>query len=321
MAEAETTTLPTPIPTPLNVTALAKRFGVARSTIQRRLKKGWTPPTKAPRKLRKAAPDAAPDAAPIAAPVAAPVTLPEPRLSTAANLVAYAAAVMLASVAAYFSVSGMTEIFPGAPVAIIALAAVMEIAKLVIAGWLSASWRMTGWLLRSVLITIVAGLAVLNGVGVYGRLVEAHLGVTVAAASSVAERIAALDARITEQAHTVAGIDTQVSQIDEAISKLTEKGSPRTALRMADEQRKVRDGLVTARQKAAEALVELRADRAKLDGERARVEASTGPIRYLATMAGMDTEQAIRWLILLMVLCCDPAAIALTVAASRRPLL
>ena len=37
-AEADSTTLPTPIPTPLNVTALAKRFGVARTTIQRRLK-------------------------------------------------------------------------------------------------------------------------------------------------------------------------------------------------------------------------------------------------------------------------------------------
>jgi hypothetical protein len=32
----------------------------------------------------------------------------------------------------------------------------------------------------------------------------------------------------------------------------------------------------------------------------------------------MDTEQA-SWLILLMVLCCDPAAIAPTVAASRPP--
>jgi hypothetical protein len=154
--------------------------------------------------------------------------------------------------------------------------------------------------------------------GVYGRLVEAHLGVTMAATSSVAERIGALDARIAEQAHTVAGIDTQVSQIDAAISKLTEKGSARVALVMADQQRKVREGLVSARQKAADALVGLRADRAKLDGERQRVAASTGPIQYLAAMAGLDSETAIRWLVLLMVLCCDPAAIALTVAASRR---
>jgi hypothetical protein len=31
-----------------------------------------------------------------------------------------------------------------------------------------------------------------------------------------------------------------------------------------------------------------------------------------------DSERAIRWLIALKVLCCDPLAIALTAAASRR---
>src|SRR5215469_15625412 len=62
MADIETTTLPTPIPTALNVTALAKRFGVARTTIRRRLKKGWVPPTRVERKPRKAVPDALPSA-------------------------------------------------------------------------------------------------------------------------------------------------------------------------------------------------------------------------------------------------------------------
>jgi len=33
-------------------------------------------------------------------------------------------------------------------------------------------------------------------------------------------------------------------------------------------------------------------------------------------VAGAEPEAAVRWLILLMVLCCDPAAIALTVAAT-----
>jgi hypothetical protein len=42
-------------------------------------------------------------------------------------------------------------------------------------------------------------------------------------------------------------------------------------------------------------------------------------IETALSMAGVDTEVAVRWLILLMVLCCDPAAIALTVAASRAP--
>ena len=44
------------------------------------------------------------------------------------------------------------------------------------------------------------------------------------------------------------------------------------------------------------------------------------PIRYVAELLGADTdsERAIRWLIGLMVLCCDPLAIVLTAAASAR---
>jgi hypothetical protein len=44
------------------------------------------------------------------------------------------------------------------------------------------------------------------------------------------------------------------------------------------------------------------------------------PIRYVAEFLGLDTdsEKGIRLLIALMVLCCDPLAIALTAAASAR---
>jgi hypothetical protein len=49
-------------------------------------------------------------------------------------------------------------------------------------------------------------------------------------------------------------------------------------------------------------------------------ETEASPIRYVAELIGADTnsERAIRWLIALMVLCCDPLAIALTAAASAR---
>ena len=51
-----------------------------------------------------------------------------------------------------------------------------------------------------------------------------------------------------------------------------------------------------------------------------RIETEAAPIRYVAEFVGADTdsERAIRWLIALMVLRCDPLAIALTAAASAR---
>ena len=54
--------------------------------------------------------------------------------------------------------------------------------------------------------------------------------------------------------------------------------------------------------------------------KRRQIDTEAAPIRYVAELIGADTdsEQAIRWLILMMVMCCDPLAIALTAAASAR---
>jgi hypothetical protein len=51
-----------------------------------------------------------------------------------------------------------------------------------------------------------------------------------------------------------------------------------------------------------------------------KIETEAAPIRYVAERVGdnVDSEQAIRWLIALMVLCSDPLAMALTAAVSAR---
>ena len=238
----------------------------------------------------------------------------------ASGAIALVAALALATVAAYFSVTGMTEIFPGATVAVMVLAATMEAGKLVIAGWLAAHWRRVGRKMRSVMVALVAGLALINAAGVFGKLVEAHVSMAASARSSVAERTEALDARVTAQSATVADLDSRVAQIDRAVDESTRRGRVTRAVSIATQQRATRDGLDTQRQAATATLVGLQAQRAALVGERFRIEASAGPIQYLAMMVGATPEAAVRWLILLMVLCCDPAAIALTVAAtgSRR---
>ncbi|WOH53506.1 hypothetical protein [Bradyrhizobium sp. sBnM-33] len=234
--------------------------------------------------------------------------------------IALVAAFALATVAAYFSVAGMAEIFPGDPVAVMVLAATMEAGKLVIAGWLAAHWRRTNWKMRSVMVALVAGLALINAAGVFGKLVEAHVSVAATARSGVTERIESLDARVSAQSAVVADLANRIAQIDRAVDESTRRGRVTRAINIATQERATRDGLDAQRQAATATLVGLQAQRAALAGERSRIEASTGPIQYLAMMVGAAPEAAVRWLILLMVLCCDPAAIALTVAAasSRR---
>jgi hypothetical protein len=236
--------------------------------------------------------------------------------SATSNAIALVAAVALAGVAAFFSVTGMVEVFPGAPVAVMAFAGSMEAAKLIIAGWLAANWSVARWKLRTVLVALVTGLALINAAGVFGKLVEAHVAVAATARAGVSERMAVVDARFTSQSATVADLDKRISQIDTAVDESTRRGRMVGAMNLAERQRSTRDGLSAQREAGRATLIEMQKQRAALAAETAHVEAATGPIRYLAVMIGTDPETAVRWLILLMVLCCDPAAIALTVAAA-----
>lgn len=234
------------------------------------------------------------------------------------DVLAYLAAVGLASVAGYFSVSGMAEIFPGAPVEVMTLAATMEAGKLIIVGWLAAHWRDSGFRLRAMLTTLVLGLALINGIGVFGKLVEAHVGAVSGVQAQVAGKVEAMDVRINAQAADVADLDRRIAQIDSAIDEATRRGRVNAAMALAEQKRRDRDALTQQRAREAATLTALRTERANLGSERAHAEAAAGPVRYLATLAGTDTETAVRWLILLMVACCDPAAIGLTIAAAGR---
>jgi hypothetical protein len=236
----------------------------------------------------------------------------------AIDVLAYMAAIGLASVAALFSVRGMVQLFPGTPVLIIAMATVMEASKLIAAGWLARRWRVTAWIWRVTLVVLVAGLAVINATGVYAQLVAAHVGERGAATSALETQDAAFAARIDVQAHNVADLDRRLNQVDTAIEEAAKRGKTNAALSAIEGQRKARAGLVDERKREAGTLADLKAERAAVGAKGRQMETEAAPIRYVAELLGADTdsERAIRWLIALMVLCCDPLAIALTAAAS-----
>jgi hypothetical protein len=191
----------------------------------------------------------------------------------------------------------------------------MESAKLATAGWLTSRWSVTAWLWRGVLVVLVAGLAVINGVGVFSQLVSAHIGLRGAATSAIETQDAALAARIEVAAHTVTDLDRRLGQIDTAIEEAARRGRTNAAPSAIEGQSKARGVLVDERKREAGTLAGLKTERARVAAAGWQIETEAAPIRYVAELI---SERAIRWLIALMVLCCDPLAIALTAAASTR---
>jgi hypothetical protein len=271
-----------------------------------------------------AEPDA--DPAPETAIVPAPsvVAIPEvigpalpARTAGFVNVLAYTVAVALAGIAAYFSIRGMIVLFPGAPTAIVVMGVAMEAAKLVTVGFLAHQWRLLGGLSRAVLVTLVAGLAAINAAGVYSQLVAAHFGDRIAATSAVETEASALAAKTEVQTQTVADLDRRVGQIDAAIAEMVKRGRTAGALEAIGAQRKLREALVSQRRHEAETLANLKSEAGAVAAKSRQIEVEAAPIMYVAQLMGATTEQAIRLLILLMVLTCDPLALALTAAASR----
>jgi hypothetical protein len=131
-------------------------------------------------------------------------------------------------------------------------------------------------------------------------------------------RDAALAAKIEVAAHNVADLDRRLNQVDITIEEAAGRGKTNAALSAIEGQRKARAGLVDERKREAGALAALQVERASVAAKGRQIETEAAPIRYVAELLGTDTdsEKAIRWLIALMVMCCDPLAISLTAAAS-----
>jgi hypothetical protein len=144
----------------------------------------------------------------------------------------------------------------------------------------------------------------------------AHGGERNALQSAIETQDATLAARIDVQAHAVADLDRR--RIDSTIEDAAKRGRTEAALSAIDGQRKPPHVLAGERQQEASTVADLKAERATLDANGQQIEAEAAPISCDAKPIGADTDRewAIRWLLALMVLCCDPPA--LTAAASAR---
>ena len=249
---------------------------------------------------------AVPDPAPVPAIVHAPAKR---------DWITILIALAMATVSAGFSIVGLTSVFVGAFGPVVALGVVLEAGKLravALIGMGRGSRR-----LRLFLVAAVATLMGLNAVGAYGFLAKAHIAAAVAGETAVAVRIADIDGRIAEQNATLADIDRKLSQIDAAINKAVEKGRTNAAMALANDQRHNRSELEVNRQAAGKVLVDLKVENARIEGDRLTVEADLGPVKYLATLLGTDSESALRVFILVVAMLLDPLAVLLLLAATH----
>lgn len=207
----------------------------------------------------------------------------------------------VASLGAYFSITGLGALFSGAVIAVWLMAGSLEFAKFVLAAYLHQTWKVHNAVYKSYLTFAIVILSVITSVGIYGFLSDAYQS-----ASAVLET----------ETVKLESIKTQQSLVTAEIARLN---------RMVEEIPATR---VTKRMKLrAEIEPTIQELNKKYnDGERIltqsnlkiiEVKKKVGPLIYISKAFNMNIDHVVSALILVLVSVFDPLAICLVIAATH----
>jgi hypothetical protein len=232
---------------------------------------------------------------------------------------------IISAVAIYYSVVGLTAIFSAAVIPIIIMGSALEIGKLVCASWLKANWEKAPAYMKYYMITAVMILMFITSMGIFGFLSKAHNDQNLVS-GDVQSKIAIYDEKIKTERENIDAARTALSQMDsqvnERLSRSTDDRGAERAVQIRRQQQAERTRLQNDISRSQGAIVKLNEERAPIAAEVRKVEAEVGPIKYIAKFIYGEKnadenmlEQAVTWIIILIVIVFDPLAVIMLLAA------
>lgn len=244
-------------------------------------------------------------------------------------LVAFSALAVSAT-AAFYSVTGLGDLFAGASVAVIIMASTLEFSKLIIASVLYRYWNLLKIYLKVYLAVALFVLVVITSTGIYGFLSSAY--------QQTSNKVGIVDEQLNQVEVKKKGLDTkfqmllaQKQQITKSIGDL-QLGLSNNQVKYKDAQGNILTSTSSSNRKALERQLDDLSDReedvdSKLDVLTKDIEeinlqelelktnllssGDVGSLRYISNISGLELDNVVNYLILLLVIVFDPLALAL----------
>ena len=236
------------------------------------------------------------------------------------GLVTLAVALCISAVAAYYSIVGLMAIFSASAVSIAIMGVVLEIGKLVTASWLYQNWTTVPKVLKYYLTSAVVVLMFITSMGIFGYLSKSHIDAG-SNTSQVQIKIDRLNNYIKSEQKTITRAEKQLQSLDDALDRYIELGAVSKGLNKREEQQEERDKLTNMVNKSQIRIDELLDEKSVYDLEIKNFEVEVGPLKYISALIYGDEaltflENAVRWVILILVFVFDPLAVLLVIAAN-----
>ena len=237
-------------------------------------------------------------------------------------LITFLSAISISVIAAGYSIVGLSTLFAGAVVPIIAMGSALEVGKLVAASWLYNNWRnkLVPYSIKMYLTFAVIVLIFITSMGIFGFLSKAHLD-QVKPTSSNNIKIELIDKQINQQQLIIDRAEGQLTLLDKALEVYIDKEYVSRGLKERKKQEEERTILNTTITDASNKIGELTLQKSELALEQDKIEAEVGPIKYIAELIYGEQakdyfDKAVRWVIIVLIFVFDPLAVLLLIAAN-----
>jgi len=229
-------------------------------------------------------------------------------------------ALAISTVAAYYSIVGLMAIFAGAKLAIAIMGVVLEIGKLVVASWTFQNWKTSPASIRSYFIVSVIVLMFITSLGIFGFLARAHIEQS-SPTTLLEERIERIDLKIGQRQTQINRYQGRLDTLDQALQRYIELGAISKGLRKIGEMDNETSLLKTKIEGLEGEIDGLADNKYELKNQLNLAMVEVGPIRYVASMiydevSETQLEEAVRWIIILLIFVFDPLAVMLVIAAN-----
>jgi hypothetical protein len=135
-------------------------------------------------------------------------------------IITFVVAIVIAIIAAWFSIAGLMAIFSASALAVAIMAGSLEVGKLVSASWVYRNWKRAPFLLKSYLTAATVVLMFITSMGIFGFLSRAHLEQSAQGEQSVA-RIERIGGDITRSELTITRLETEIDKLSNEVTSDT----------------------------------------------------------------------------------------------------
>lgn len=237
-------------------------------------------------------------------------------------LLLIASTIAIAGSAAYFSVYGLANTFSGVFWSVVIMGGALEAGKLVAASYLYRHWKETHALLKSYMMAGIFALMLLTSGGIFGYLSSGYQ-TDVLPLRQLNSQIKILEEEKERKLVRKVQIDGEMAKLPTPNLGSIDFSDPRAtdaATRALAQTQRMRDAAtkvyLAEQQQVTKRINELDKDLLELRQKQIKTEAHVGPIIYIASAFNVETDQATKWLVFLIIFAFDPMALALTLAVN-----